>query len=75
LFGETEVDDVLHIRNGEAGLRDVRGQDDLADAGGTLLEDPGVLLPGNGRVDGQDPQGIAGVRLHQFTFSKSAFGQ
>jgi len=65
LFGETEVDHMLDIRYGQAGLRDVGGQNDLPETRRTLLEDPTVLLPGNGRVDRKDPQRIAGIRLPQ----------
>jgi hypothetical protein len=64
VFREAEVNDMLHVWDGEGGLRNVGGQDDLPQAGGTLFEDAAVFLPRDGRVDRQNPQGVAGVFLY-----------
>ena len=73
MFGEAEVDDVLDIRDGEAGLGNVGGEDHLPDAGLALLEDATVLLPRQARVNRQNSQRFGRIRLKEIIYAHKMF--
>mmetsp|Transcript_16102 Transcript_16102/g.36224 ORF Transcript_16102/g.36224 Transcript_16102/m.36224 type:complete len:631 (-) Transcript_16102:848-2740(-) len=55
------VDNEGHVVDGDGGLGDVGGEDDLADAGRGSLEAEALVFGGDGGVQGEDPVGGPGL--------------
>mmetsp|Transcript_69078 Transcript_69078/g.202240 ORF Transcript_69078/g.202240 Transcript_69078/m.202240 type:complete len:536 (+) Transcript_69078:373-1980(+) len=62
---KARVHHISDAGDGDGGLRDVRGEHDLAAAGGRGLEDQLLLVEGQRGVDGPDNQVVYSVRRRQ----------
>ena len=56
LLGKAGVHHIVDAVNGERGLSNVGGDDALSRTRGRRVKDPGLLLVGQGGVDGQDDE-------------------